>query len=64
MTREATYLGDGVYATFDGYYIWLTTGSHEQSDATNRIALEPAVFNALLRYQRALCERAEKEAGA
>jgi hypothetical protein len=60
MSRpEPQYLGDGVYASFDGYHIWLTTGSHEESDATSKIALEPSVFAALLRYQAAV--RAEQE---
>lgn len=45
------YLGDGVYASFDGYHLWLTTGSHEERDASNRIALEPGVYAALVRYQ-------------
>ena len=42
------YLGDGVYASFDGYQIWLAANHHE-----NRvIALEPAVFAALVRYAK------------
>ena len=45
MNRE-TYLGDAVYASFDGYHIWLRTG-----DGNNqRIALEPAVLHALIQY--------------
>ena len=45
--QEETYLGDGVYASFDGYQIWLRAdeGSH-----VNRIALEPAVYNAVRAY--------------
>jgi hypothetical protein len=40
------YLGDGVYASFDGYQIWLAANHH-----TNRvIALEPAVLDALIKY--------------
>lgn len=48
------YLGDGVYASFDGYHIWLQTGSHHEHEATNRIALDPEVFTALLQYQGAV----------
>jgi len=49
MSRE-TYLGDAVYASFDGYHIWLRTG-----DGNNqRIALEPSVFTALLKYRERL----------
>ena len=63
MTWPPTYLGDGVYAKFDGYHIWLTTGSHEERDATNAIALEPAVFEALVEYRRQLIVSLKKEAG-
>jgi hypothetical protein len=42
------YLGDGVYASFDGYHILLDLRG--QDDST-RIALEPPVFEALLRYK-------------
>ena len=35
-----SYLGDGVYLSFDGYQLWLAVGEH-----TNKIvALEPDVF--------------------
>jgi hypothetical protein len=47
------YLGDGVYASFDGFHIWLRTGSHTSEPA---IALEPAVFDALVRYRGELYE--------
>lgn len=44
------YLGDAVEAGFDGYHIWLYT-----QDGNNQcIALEPAVFDALLRYRERL----------
>ena len=40
------YLGDGVYAEFDGYQIWLSTleGS--------RIALDNATFNSLIDFHK------------
>lgn len=57
--QNSQYLGDAVYAAFDGYYIWLRTGSHRDSEATNRIALEPSVFNALVAYQGKLTKKAE-----
>ncbi len=40
--QPQTYLGDGVYARFDGYHVWIWT-----SDGYNKsveIALEPAVI--------------------
>lgn len=44
------YLGDGVYASFDGYHIWLAANHH-----TNKVvALEPSVFEALIRYKKRL----------
>lgn len=42
------YLGDAVYASFDGRHIWLRT--HNGISATNEIALEPDVYVALTRY--------------
>ncbi len=41
------YLGDGVYASFDGYQVWLHVGSHTASPC---VALEPPVIVALNRY--------------
>jgi hypothetical protein len=48
------YLGDSVYAQFDGYHIILTTENGYADDPRNRIALEPAVMDALKAYQRLL----------
>lgn len=53
MTTEETYLGDGVYASFDGYQVWLRTGE----DHDNRIALEPEVLGALEAYVARLRNR-------
>jgi len=44
------YLGDGVYACFDGYHVWLTTGTHVIDEADNKIALEPEVLVAFMEY--------------
>ena len=49
---KQTYLGDGVYASFDGYHIWLTTSDGYSS--TNRIALEPPVYNELITFAQSL----------
>lgn len=57
--EASQYLGDAVYAAFDGYYIWLRTGSHRDHEATNRIALEPSVFNALVAYASKVMKKAE-----
>ena len=42
------YLGDGVYASFDGYHIVLDLRAQ---DSTTRIALEPEVLAALDLYR-------------
>lgn len=44
-----SYLGDGVYASFDGYQVWLRTG---ESYDVQRIAIEPNVLEALVAYYR------------
>ena len=49
---EKVYLGDGVYADFDGYHIVLTT--EDGIETTNTIYLEAAVLNALNRYRKAV----------
>lgn len=43
MTEDG-YLGDGVYASFDGYHVVLDLRAQ---DSTTRIALEPQVIEAL-----------------
>jgi hypothetical protein len=50
MSENANYLGDGVYADFDGYQIELKANSHD--NPTDVIYLEPSVFESLLRYAR------------
>ena len=47
---QSRYIGDGVYASFDGYQIILTTGSHLPQQANNIIALESQVLNSLVAY--------------
>lgn len=49
---EPVYLGDAVYASFDGYHLWLKT--HNGIQVLDQIALEPAVFAALLRYAKTI----------
>lgn len=45
------YLGDGVYASFDGYQIQLHVNAH---DAPVAVSLEPNVLVALMRYAKDL----------
>ena len=42
------YIGDGVYAAFDGFGVWLT--AENGLAATDTIYLEPEVFEALQRF--------------
>ena len=52
------YLGDGVYAIFDGVGIWLHANSHEFP--TDKIYLEPEVLIAMLRFaNRVFANRVE-----
>jgi hypothetical protein len=43
-----TYLGDGVYASFDGFQIWLRTS--DGKSYTNEVALEPYVVETFIAY--------------
>ena len=47
-----TYLGDGLYAEFDGWQVWLFT--HDGYQRTNAVALEPGVLTKFLAYLEAL----------
>lgn len=50
-TREPRYLGDAVYAQFDGYGVVLTTGGHLGSGQEDQhMTLEPAVLESLNEY--------------
>jgi hypothetical protein len=52
MSDKKKYLGDGVYADFDGYQIKLT--AENGISATDTIYLEPAVLAALNKYVESL----------
>ena len=51
MSQNKDYLGDGVYADYDGYAVTLTT--EDGIRTTNEIYLEPSLLVALGRY----CDR-------
>lgn len=46
--KDKDYLGDGVYVGHDGYQIWLWTS--DGITVSNTIALDPTVYEALVRY--------------
>lgn len=53
------YLGDSVYASFDGYAVILTTENGYLDDPRNRIALEPFVLHAMNNYVHGLTNERE-----
>lgn len=48
--RVGQYIGDSVYAEFDGYAVILTTENGLPNDPSNRIVLEPEVMIALAKF--------------
>jgi hypothetical protein len=55
------YIGDSVYADFDGMRIILTTENGLPTDPSNRIVLEPEVFNDLNAYWQWVLQELYKE---
>ena len=45
--ENETYLGDGLYARFDGFSIWLRA---PRENGDHVIALEPGILSALIAY--------------
>jgi len=46
--QPKTYCGDGVYAIWDGYGVWLYANDHE--NPTDKVYLEPRVLESVLRF--------------
>lgn len=53
---EETYLGDGVYASFDGYQICLRAPREHGDD---KVYLEPSLFHALLLFSQRVWPKEE-----
>jgi GT2 family glycosyltransferase len=47
LLYDVKYIGDGVYAGYDGYQVWIYT---DRDDGRSYIALEPDVLDALADY--------------
>jgi hypothetical protein len=47
---KRVYLGDGLYAFYDGHSVWLTT---PRPDGEHRVCLEPDVIRAFIAYLQA-----------
>jgi hypothetical protein len=60
MDTMDEYLGDGVYASYDGYHVWLDLRAQDSS----RIALDPAVLAAFDEYRRKIQSRLRKTKSA
>jgi len=56
MTDTMDYLGDGVYAVYDGFGIWLYANDHRAEFATDKIYLEPSVLGALESFKNRIKE--------
>ena len=59
--RPASYLGDGVYAIYDGYGIWLHANDHRPELASDKIYLEPSVLRALNNFDEELYQQVRKD---
>lgn len=51
------YLGDGLYADFDGYQIILAANDRVSGHPTDKVALEPGVVRAFFNYVKSLKEK-------
>lgn len=56
MEQKWEYLGDGVYAAWDGFAIELRANDH--LNPTDRIFLEPSILDALNRFLKAAKDNA------
>ena len=45
--NHKVYIGDGVYAEYDGMGVWLTT---QRENGEHRIYLEPKMLDSLVKY--------------
>lgn len=57
--EKPQYIGDSVYIHFDGYHFILETCNGNPDDPTNRIAIEPDVWNGFFQYRKELYENFE-----
>jgi len=56
--EDEEYLGDGLYADFDGYQILLSANDRVGGEnSTDRVALEPDVAQAFINYVNRLREK-------
>jgi hypothetical protein len=58
MMEDQEYIGDGVYVGHDGWHIWLYANHRETP--TDKVALEPQVYQRLVDYVEALKKRSKQ----
>lgn len=56
------YIGDSVYAEFDGWHIVLTTENGYPDDPRNKICLDPNVWDMLVMYVNRVRDSQPREA--
>ena len=49
-----SYIGDGVYITFDGYGYILRANHHEEDQCSDQIYIEPCVLRKLINFDKAM----------
>jgi hypothetical protein len=54
QNHRETYLGDGLYASFDGFTIWLRA---PREGGDHYVALEPLILSAFLQFVEQLKEK-------
>lgn len=58
MAQAETYLGDGLYASFDGFMVKLRA---PRLGMDHEVYLEPEVYDALLKFVERIKEKANAE---
>ncbi len=59
--KKHEYLGDAVYAEWDGYHMILRTNDHQDSKCHEKIYLDVSVLNALWNFADRVLPRAGNE---
>lgn len=54
--KDAEYIGDGLYASHDGFVVWLAA---ERSNGIHFVGLEPPVFTGLMDFVKRVEENHE-----
>jgi len=54
--KDAMHVGDGCYASHDGWYLWLCA---ERENGIHYVGLEPVVFRSLLKWARKIEDDAD-----